>query len=693
MKRKEKKRKERCPASSARPCIGLVWTVRFGSNGAYALGINKNRAAHARSTRFLSPFLSVPECRRARRGRHSRNRRRRRWRWTSNSNQLQRRSILHSQEGRGGGEAAETIAELFSSFLLEGCEVLPGAAKPPSSLRASEPSQAPKAGKPTINYHRLPLDGHQFDLDAFLTKDRNANNQSKPSAQSGSKSIDRRLTTPQLVSALTGIWNLVGQPESSSTAQISDSHGILHKDEPVCFEQKEQALMSCCAEYSTGLSSQNFLPTPKSIFEDLSLVKKMLMLTSCSSMAVRNLRRISALEGTLTIPAKQETCQLSYVLAPVKRLTFTEVLYMQMVTHEETRIMPSDQISSNTCTLTKNSMCISCPEGDAVVVNSGHTDQNVDGRMSQEHSVDKYSPQLESSVQHRFYGAVTLNRHAVAGALAGAVVSVSLHPIDTVKTIIQVNSSRRSSFYHTLLRTLVERGVLGLYGGLASKIACSAPISAIYTLTYEIVKGSLLPIMPKEYHSIAHCTAGGCSSIATSFLFTPSECIKQQIQVGSQYQNCWEALLGCLRKGGVTSLYAGWGAVLCRNIPHSVIKFYTYESLKQFMLKSAPANAHLDSGQTLFCGGFAGSTAALFTTPFDVVKTRVQLQALSPISKYDGVLHALKEIFQREGLKGLYRGLAPRLAMYISQGAIFFTSYEFLKTIMFSEQELPARSF
>jgi hypothetical protein len=40
-----------------------------------------------------------------------------------------------------------------------------------------------------------------------------------------------------------------------------------------------------------------------------------------------------------------------------------------------------------------------------------------------------------------------------------------------------------------------------------------------------------------------------------------------------------------------------------------------------------------------------------------------------------------------------HRGLTPRLAMYISQGAIFFTSYEFLKTIMFPEQEGPASSF
>uniref|UniRef100_A0A0D9VJ76 Uncharacterized protein n=1 Tax=Leersia perrieri TaxID=77586 RepID=A0A0D9VJ76_9ORYZ len=613
----------------------------------------------------------------------------------------------------------------------------------------------PKAGKPTINCHRLPLDGHQFDPDAFVTKDPNANNQLNPSTQSGSRFMEKRLTTPQLVSALAGVWNLVGQSESSGTAQIPESHGILHKDDPVCFsrERKEHALVSSCAENSTGLSSENILATPKSIFEDLSLVKRTLMLTSCRSMAGASstwrhmhvggayylqhqniypmqarMMHANAVFGntefkedqqfgrdnnhssqTRNMPTELCTSSSEEAIAHMCESSLHSTKFIlgmnpeycsssscsaqQMMAGEESRIIPADQISSNTCTLIEDSACTSCPLGDAVVVNSEHVDQDVDGFMSQKHSVDNYSPHSESSIQHWFYSAVTLNRHAVAGALAGTVVSVSLHPIDTVKTIIQVNSSGRSSFYHTLRHTLVERGVLGLYGGLASKIACSAPISAIYTLTYEIVKGFLLPILPKDYCSIAHCAAGGCSSIATSFIFTPSECIKQQMQVGSQYHNCWDALLGCIRRGGITSLYAGWGAVLCRNVPHSVVKFYTYESLKQCMLKSAPANSNLDSGQTLFCGGFAGSTAALFTTPFDVVKTRVQLQALCPVSKYEGVLPALKEIFQREGFQGLYRGLAPRLAMYISQGAIFFTSYEFLKTIMFSEQEVPTRSF
>ncbi|KAF6138112.1 hypothetical protein GIB67_033526 [Kingdonia uniflora] len=120
---------------------------------------------------------------------------------------------------------------------------------------------------------------------------------------------------------------------------------------------------------------------------------------------------------------------------------------------------------------------------------------------------------------------------------------------------------------------------------------------------------------------------GGCASIATSFLFTPSKWIKQQMQVSSHYQNCWTALVGFLEKGSLSSLHAGWGAVLCRNIPHSIIKYYTYERLKQLLSSSTQSNAHPSTIQTLLCGGMAGSTAALFTTPFDVVKTRLQTEA------------------------------------------------------------------
>lgn len=342
------------------------------------------------------------------------------------------------------------------------------------------------------------------------------------------------------------------------------------------------------------------------------------------------------------------------------------------------------QVSPETCSVVDNSDQ-SWPEDNTV-----HENQKIDqnGVLTEDETLIESGLPLQSKAVNVFAN----HRHAIAGALAGTFVSVCLHPVDTIKTVIQAQSYDEKSITRIFGCIVSERGVTGLYRGIASNIASSAPISAVYTFTYESVKGALLPLLPKEYHSVAHCTAGGCASIATSFIFTPSERIKQQMQVGSHYQNCWTALVGILEKGGMPSLYAGWGAVLCRNIPHSVIKFYTYESLKQ-LFSPSQSNVH-SSLQTLVCGGIAASTAALFTTPFDVVKTRLQTQIPGSCKQYSGVLSALQEIAKHEGLKGLYRGLTPRLAMYMSQGAIFFASYEFFKrAFSFNVPELPAQVY
>uniref|UniRef100_A0A2P2KQ07 Uncharacterized protein LOC105124380 isoform X2 n=1 Tax=Rhizophora mucronata TaxID=61149 RepID=A0A2P2KQ07_RHIMU len=214
-------------------------------------------------------------------------------------------------------------------------------------------------------------------------------------------------------------------------------------------------------------------------------------------------------------------------------------------------------------------------------------------------SQDRNRLEFHSSASERPYHALAKQEHAFAGALAGVFVSLCLHPVDTLKTVIQsCHVEQRSNF--SIGKSIVsERGVTGLYRGIASNIASSAPISAIYTFTYESVKGSLLPLLPKDYHFFSHCIAGGCASIATSTVFTPSERVKQQMQIGSRYHNCWKALIGIITKGGLPSLYAGWGAVLCRNVPHSIIKFYTYESLKPLILSPQSSTAAPNAIQTV----------------------------------------------------------------------------------------------
>ncbi|KAL5188782.1 S-adenosylmethionine carrier 1, chloroplastic/mitochondrial [Glycine soja] len=350
------------------------------------------------------------------------------------------------------------------------------------------------------------------------------------------------------------------------------------------------------------------------------------------------------------------------------------------------------QAVPDTCQILSSSICADYHINSLASYNSASNqcqheiDDNKSLEIQRRHFLDiaDDEPKVQTSATHlKPCNYQAKQEHVFSGALAGICVSLCLHPVDTIKTVIQACRAEHRWLLHRVDGLI--SGLLGLYRGITTNIACSAPISAVYTFSYESVKAALLPHLPKEYYSFAHCMGGGCASIATSFIFTPSERIKQQMQVGSHYRNCWDVLVGIIRNGGFSSLYAGWRAVLCRNVPHSIIKFYTYESLKQVM----PSSIQPNTFQTLVCGGLAGSTAALFTTPFDVIKTRLQTQIPGSANQYDSVLHALYKISKSEGFKGLYRGLIPRLIMYMSQGSLFFASYEFFKRTFSLEASHP----
>ncbi|KAK1385706.1 Mitochondrial substrate carrier family protein P [Heracleum sosnowskyi] len=180
------------------------------------------------------------------------------------------------------------------------------------------------------------------------------------------------------------------------------------------------------------------------------------------------------------------------------------------------------------------------------------------------HNESHHNP-IETHVLEGF----TRQEHVFARAFAGIFVSLCLHPVDTIKTITQSCRSDPNSIPDISRSIISSRGVTGLYRIIASNIAASALITDVYTFTSESVKEVLLPYFSKGCHSLAHCTVGGSASIsATSVIFTPSERIKQQIQVSSHYRSSWNALLGIVGKGGFSSLYAGWGVVLCKNVTH-----------------------------------------------------------------------------------------------------------------------------
>ncbi|KAK4441809.1 Nicotinamide adenine dinucleotide transporter 1, chloroplastic [Sesamum alatum] len=105
---------------------------------------------------------------------------------------------------------------------------------------------------------------------------------------------------------------------------------------------------------------------------------------------------------------------------------------------------------------------------------------------------------------------------------------------------------------------------------------------------------------------------------------------------------------------------------------------------------SMVADTHCPSPKGLLCnagaGAAAGMIAATFVCPLDVIKTRLQVHGLPQLAganiKGSVIVGSLEQIFQKEGLRGMYRGLSPTVLALLPNWAVYFTIYEQLKSFL-----------
>ena len=136
------------------------------------------------------------------------------------------------------------------------------------------------------------------------------------------------------------------------------------------------------------------------------------------------------------------------------------------------------------------------------------------------------------------------------------------------------------------------------------------------------------------------------------------------------------------------------------NIPQSALFMTFYENLKSILYPDGQVTM---SGY-FYCAGLAGSISAGLTTPFDVIKTRLQtqheeskvLKREDPLSRstlgqgqntqnahrYVGVKSTFEYIWKNEGASGFFRGLGPRMMIFLPGAAISWSSYEYIKKLL-----------
>jgi solute carrier family 25 iron transporter 28/37 len=90
-------------------------------------------------------------------------------------------------------------------------------------------------------------------------------------------------------------------------------------------------------------------------------------------------------------------------------------------------------------------------------------------------------------------------------------------------------------------------------------------------------------------------------------------------------------------------------------------------------------------------GAVAGGFAAGLTTPMDVIKTILQTRGTSSdpqVRNVNGFIGGCQLLYQREGLRGFFKGVRPRVVTTMPSTAICWSAYEFSKYVLHRHRDI-----
>ncbi|KAG0305798.1 hypothetical protein BGZ98_003551 [Dissophora globulifera] len=332
--------------------------------------------------------------------------------------------------------------------------------------------------------------------------------------------------------------------------------------------------------------------------------------------------------------------------------------------------------------------------------------------------------------------------HFISGAVSLSLSYAVMHPLDTLKTRMQVPGGSGIAWSAVFTKETVR--LLGK-GFLVSSIGAGLQGGARFSF-YELTKSYLLP--PTSRFQTAHSSvpqhpawlptlppipATAISAIigdlASSVIKVPREVITSRLQTG-YYNSVPNAPVGgvnagyvfraVLREEGVRGLFRGFWSTTARDCPFMVILFTTYENFKAYHTRSlvtqltsdpnyvasSPAEIKIPPMTSTLFGGISGFLAGYFTTPMDVIRTRIMtfkkavgaqaasqeitmtnisrdmyrqatIQAMQSSAQSNAVVRSMRHGQSVYGT--FFVGAVPRSLWWFCVCSIFFSTYEVMK--------------
>ncbi|KAM3872819.1 mitochondrial glutathione transporter SLC25A40 [Diretmus argenteus] len=233
------------------------------------------------------------------------------------------------------------------------------------------------------------------------------------------------------------------------------------------------------------------------------------------------------------------------------------------------------------------------------------------------------------------------------------------------------------------IKIVRHEGVKSLWSGLPPTLVMAVPATVIYFTCYDQLCAALRVRMG-DHAQQAPLLAGAIARVGSVTVISPLELIRTKLQ---SQKSSYRELIDCIRSAveteGWVSLWRGWGPTLLRDVPFSAMYWYNYEKGKGWLCERYNTREPTFA-ITFISGAVSGSVASIATLPFDVVKTRRQvelgeLQAINLSYQASSTFSVMSRIVAENGIGGLFAGFLPRLIKVAPACAVMISTYEFGK--------------
>ncbi|KAH8683321.1 mitochondrial carrier protein-like protein [Tricladium varicosporioides] len=301
----------------------------------------------------------------------------------------------------------------------------------------------------------------------------------------------------------------------------------------------------------------------------------------------------------------------------------------------------------------------------------------------------------------------------IAGLSAGTVSTLAVHPLDVVKTRLQINRSTSTSSVNALgiLKSLVsnERPIRTLYRGLTPNLVGNASSWGIFFYFKQVIEDQLLTFHNRPTALIVSQTqkpetrpsltafdyflASGISGTIITLSTNPIWVLKTRMlssdkSADGAYKSTSHGMQELWRSEGIRGFYRGVGVSLLGN-SHGAVQFAVYEPMKNIWRKYLAGEHKLRAGlrdqdhrpeklgntATLIISGSAKIVAGTVTYPYQVLRSRIQTYHADKIFG-KGIRGVARKVWREEGWKGFYKGLGTNIVRVLPATWVTFLMYE-----------------